>query len=304
MLKIIYSISVVLIALGMVVITYILRKKFLEKQVMVKEAKSDIPDDVNPDELSYLYHNIVKNEYFNSILLSLANKGYIRVEETGLKDANTNLESYRITKLKEYEDNNINEKMYLKEIIQYGLNGVSVLSSDLFGNVGTTTSEIKKNIATEYKDKVYESFMSGPAKWIVIMIFIILFLAFLIPVIMPMDMMYLISGIIGFACMGLVGYWGKDLKARTGYGIKVLEEIESFKKYLENRDNEQIANELNNNPNYFYEMLPYAYALGITDSFIEKFNGVNIQEPYWYKAKDEFKMQNLIQFINLLKELK
>ena len=36
------------------------------------------------------------------------------------------------------------------------------------------------------------------------------------------------------------------------------------------------------NPELFYQVLPYAYVLGVSDVYIEKFKDIPIVEPNWY----------------------
>ncbi|MBQ3420605.1 MAG: DUF2207 domain-containing protein [Romboutsia sp.] len=304
MFKLIYSIFVILISLIFVFIVLILKRKSSERKMPVSDVKADPPEGLNPQVLTYLYMDRVKNEYMNSIMLNLVKKGYLKIEETSLRDSQTNSKNYRITKLKEYNDGDKNEELYLKELIQYGFNKVSVSSSDLYGNLGTTTSEIKKNISNEYKDKIFEPLMSSIFKFIVIMISIIVLLIFVIPLIIPFKIMNIISGIIVIASIGAIAYFGKDIKERTGYGNKILEEIECFKKFIEKAEKEQLDNLLVENPNCFYDILPYAFALGISDKWIEKFNDISFQKPDWFESQNEFKLQNIKEFVDFLKNLK
>ena len=303
MFKLIYSIIVVLISIGFVILLYILRKKHLDRQIEVKNYKENPPEGYNAAEIAFLYNDIVKNEYMNSILLSLADRGYIDVEETGMQDSQTNLSNYRINKLREYDGQDQNEGMYLKELFQYGLNRNSVLSSDLFGKIGTTTEEIKKNLSNKYKKEIYQSGMPGVARLSIIMTIIIVLLAFIIPLVVPTNIMYLISGIIGAICIGALVYIGKDIKVRTESGNKILEEIEAFKRFIETGDNDQITSVLEENRNYFYDVLPYTFAIGDTDKFFEKMNAIDIKKPEWFQTKKEFNMQDLKKFVDLLKIL-
>lgn len=36
------------------------------------------------------------------------------------------------------------------------------------------------------------------------------------------------------------------------------------------------------NPSYFYEILPYAYALNVSDMWIKKFESISFAAPIWY----------------------
>ena len=36
------------------------------------------------------------------------------------------------------------------------------------------------------------------------------------------------------------------------------------------------------NPEYFYNILPYAYVLGVSDKWMKKFEGITMEAPHWY----------------------
>jgi uncharacterized membrane protein len=39
---------------------------------------------------------------------------------------------------------------------------------------------------------------------------------------------------------------------------------------------------VNDNPEYFYNILPYAYVLGVSDKWIKNFEGITLKQPDWY----------------------
>ena len=39
---------------------------------------------------------------------------------------------------------------------------------------------------------------------------------------------------------------------------------------------------------YFYNILPYAYVLGVSDAWIKQFEGIAIAPPDWYESADTF----------------
>ena len=39
-------------------------------------------------------------------------------------------------------------------------------------------------------------------------------------------------------------------------------------------------------PEYFYHILPYTYALGVSDKWIKKFESIAMQPPRWYNGTD------------------
>ena len=113
--------------------------------------------------------------------------------------------------------------------------------------------------------------------------------------------MFLFSGIIGIISIGAIAFFGKDVKERTQYGNEIIKQIESYKNFIEK---EQVDNLLSENPNSFFDILPYAFATGIVDKWFEKFNNEDIKKPEWFQAQGDYKIENLKEFVNLLKILK
>ena len=52
--------------------------------------------------------------------------------------------------------------------------------------------------------------------------------------------------------------------------------INGFKKYIELAEKNQIEMLVEQNPNYFYDILPYAYVLGVSKKWVEKFENIPI----------------------------
>jgi uncharacterized membrane protein len=46
------------------------------------------------------------------------------------------------------------------------------------------------------------------------------------------------------------------------------------------------------NPAYFYDILPYAYVLGISDTWIKQFEHIQMEQPNWYVTP--FPMSNML----------
>lgn len=39
------------------------------------------------------------------------------------------------------------------------------------------------------------------------------------------------------------------------------------------------------NPNYFYNILPYAYVMGLTDKWAKNFEKISVVQPSWYHSR-------------------
>ena len=63
---------------------------------------------------------------------------------------------------------------------------------------------------------------------------------------------------------------------KTDYGEEITTRIRGFKNYLEMAEKNKIEILVEENPNYFYDILPYAYVLNVSNKWIGKFEKKNI----------------------------
>lgn len=72
------------------------------------------------------------------------------------------------------------------------------------------------------------------------------------------------------------------MKKLTNYGAVISGQIKGFKRFLENAEKGQLETLVEDNPEYFYDILPYTYALGISKKWINQFETIAIRPPEWY----------------------
>ena len=104
-----------------------------------------------------------------------------------------------------------------------------------------------------------------------------------------MILTFLVS-IMGFVLSGLV------IK-RTSYGKDILAQIEGFRNFMEVAEKERLEALLEDDPYYFYNTLPYAQVLGVTKKWIDKFDGISMNQPDYY---DTYYPMRDIYAINML----
>lgn len=102
------------------------------------------------------------------------------------------------------------------------------------------------------------------------------------------DIVYLIGFILCMVCTYLIYFFYLIVTKRTEYGNKVLGEVNGFKKFLETAEKDKLESLVHDDPSYFYNILPYAYVLGVSDAWIKQFEGIAIAPPDWYESADAF----------------
>lgn len=111
------------------------------------------PAGLNSAEVAYFYKSSVSSNDANSLLIYLANKGYIKIVDTG--DKTKKDDNYKIIKLKDYDGDKKSESIFMD-----GLFGekMEVTKDDLYNNFYKTIEKVKLNI-DNFKNKalIYET---------------------------------------------------------------------------------------------------------------------------------------------------
>jgi len=88
----------------------------------------------------------------------------------------------------------------------------------------------------------------------------------------------------------------KKIPVRTIYGNKKLAEINAFRIGLLSMTITELEEKIEENKNYFYDMLPYAIVLGITNEWMLKGKNLITDKPYWHITKEQFDLNKEIRF--------
>ncbi len=403
-----FSVFVIVMCLAFILIAYSLWAKYGKDDQLVETVEFYPPENYNSAEVGFLYEGSASNESIISLLIYLANKGYLKIEETEEKMLFFNSKGFRITKLKEYDGNNECERIFFnglfkgasagtvnmskaKQIMQEAkLHGEkisfkdalelsmetggtkdSVTDSDLYNSFYTTLNRIKSKMnSKENKHKIFESTASGKGKWLILMIIAVFVLITVKPILeygegglamlpfalifpgigftvlfkmvfgktnstvyvngrpsksplapkifglvwggmfggMPwafivlpcllQNTFYLITYILGIICIAILVIFKNIMPKRTPYGNEILGKLKGFKRFLETAEKPQLESLVMQNPEYFYNILPYTYALGISDKWINQFETIALQAPNWYGSHSAFSVHSFGTFMN------
>lgn len=90
------------------------------------------------------------------------------------------------------------------------------------------------------------------------------------------------------------------MRKRTPQGGQWYGKLLGFKNFIDKAEKDRIQTLVEQNPSYFYNVLPYAYVLGVTDKWAKNFENIGIQPPSWYFGYYGSSMFNTIVFTSLL----
>lgn len=90
----------------------------------------------------------------------------------------------------------------------------------------------------------------------------------------------------------------KYMPKRTKFGNEMLGRIRGFKRFLETAEKEELEAMVSKDPKYFYDILPYAYVLDVSDKWIKQFETITMMPPSWYVGYGTFSMRSFGCFVN------
>ena len=350
--------AVIALFIGLVVITFVLWLKNGKDRPVVETVEFYPPEDLNSAELAQVYKGEVRGQDVTSLLIYLANKGYLKIKEEDKKGLISTYKAITFVKLKEYDGENYSEKTFFDGIFKYGDEvPISKLEDRFYVTQGKIVNHInsKKNIEKVIDKKSRKSktittvfeflvlivtcltlgmatgdisnslfslpfvicslamikagvgfFKKKEAGGIVVGAMLI-FMSFCFffssqtMVLVESDGFssadWLVLGI-GVVSIILLIIFEAIMPARTEYGTKMLGKIRGFKRFLETARKEELERLVEENPSYFYDILPYTYVLGVSSKWIKKFETMNLRSPDWYDSANAFTVSDFGRSIN------
>lgn len=259
--------------------------EFKEYSVVVRYKP---PDGLTAAEAGTLIDERCDAQDVNSILIDLARRGYIKIEEIVTKKLlfMKNVD-YKIVRLKDYKQDKLEtyEVKFLDALFSYGAKD-NILLSSLKNSFYMDYKEIKNRI---YKTLVKKRlFVSNPETvrnlyivWGVIIMIVPIALAMFFFVRGNISIYLLpILFVSGLIVMG----FGMVMPKKTRKGVLKTVELMGYKEYLLRVEKDELKEKLRENPNLFDEILPYALSLGIADIVATKFLELISKPPDWYIA--------------------
>lgn len=359
-----------LVPLLLTIIGYIIWCKYGKNKYSKKEEEIYIPTEINSLELGFLYKGYATSKDGVSLLIYLANKGYIKIStpKVGLFTSN----AFKITKLKEYDGNNEREKeffegLFLHKKVNFN-QAVSIVTGhmpELEEITEVTDADIKFKFykvlsntvsRTNKPEKIFTLIDKKSTKMSMILSAFIGIIVILLNVLIgygeglnpnllilgtvfPLlalcitslvvgkgmfsnKLVVLIAGsifgivswaasmypvltgnykyifILAAICICILLILSYIMPTRTKEGTEIFNKIKNFKEFIKNCDSEKINLLLVENPNYFFDMLPYTYVLDLSNEWIEKFSDIQLEKPIWFDDSIPFNMVSLNSFMN------
>lgn len=328
------AVGAILLAVIAMIISFMLWHYYGKDDPVVEVIEFHPPAALNSLETALAYKGKVDGEDVVSLIVYLAQKGYIEIAENGKNN-------FSLRKLKEYDGTNYVERIFMNDLFA---KLPVVEKSDLKNKFYKTVNKITKTMNAKRNQRVlfYDSSMNK--NWIFyIMTVVSIVLAFYRPLVdsgsspynaiaTPLMLgavfmlvlrailqpgsftgrLHLIVWSIGFfgvsgvmllqsvlyaeipyqvACVicmiatVVIMFFLHFMPKRTEYGNKILGYIQGFKEFLETAEKDRLEALVEEDPQYFYEILPYTYVLGVSDKWMKKFEDIALDPPNWYHSR-------------------
>lgn len=195
--------------------------KYGRDDMVVETVEFYPPDGVNSLDAGFYYKGDVVGSDVTSLLIYLANKGYVRIEETEEKSIFRTKKTFRIVELKPYDGQDPNEELFLDGLFT----GVreegtlrSVTAGQLYDRFYVTTGKIMKKEREKAK-WLFEKNTSLKSALIMIMILasaVLIFLPSILTYGNPVFVAFTLFPIFGFGFFFSLALAGKGKGRRKG----------------------------------------------------------------------------------------
>lgn len=409
-------ITIIISMLTLILSIVIFRKEQIKAKSDILELKTHPPMDKNSAEVEYICRGFSSGRGVMSLLIYLANKGYIKIKPEVETKMLVKQPGFRITKLKEYDGNDENEKKFMEGLFKnrkainskaYELmkenkeigqtldyegyensfkRAEQIYSSESFNEVtyydlNNCFYKVSRNIREDINSRGTKERKKIITKSQLIIYFFALTIFVLSTIMLTHKVFpegddwmatYLVAGIFGLpvvlishkeimdkhnnvitsikkhksnkkfmtiwlgGVLALIAYillyaYGEYIPSTLetisvifsfiavfieiccSQKISIPNDISSldddvknilgFVKFIENADRSNLEKIQSENLNYCYDIYPYAYSLGITEKWEEKFKNVVNRAPEWCEGFENFDIHEFNAFIHMAIEL-
>ena len=319
------GISVLLLIIAILITVISLKQK---PGPLVEPVEFYPPDNLNSSDIAYIYKSgNLEDKDVTSLLIYFANKGCINISQesdddndfkiTKIKDYDGNNEGERLffEGLFESGKNDVGyddlyDKFYKvvgnvkKSVDKVNFSKIFTNSALLKFNlillmaVIITVAVVGVNVYSEF-DNLIHVVIGAVALFVVVIIFTPKFMLGIRVVVLLIswgfsaflligNRTYWLANFVGFICVIIMILCAYLLPKRTEYGHNMLGRINGFKNFLITAEKDRLEALVMDDPQYFYNILPYTYVLGVSSKWIEKFDSITLKEPDWYNGSGMF----------------
>ena len=285
-----------LIFTTIVLLVFIYFKLLKNPKHVVETVEFYPPENFNSLDTALAYYGRLSNKHILSLLIYLADQGYLKIIDLSPQNPQKSFRlfkkppNFKIIRLKKYDGTNPEEKLFMGGLF-------SRSRTDKDGNLYTTKSLLSLNfyntinrISTSIhsSDKFSQIFATKQvifARFFIISLltiaaFFSYFIFFINLRSVGDTLLFSLCSALPITALATLTTF--KLNKRTSYGVKLLGKIRGFRKFLATAEKPDLESLVESDPTYFYKILPYTYALGLSDKWVKKFESIAVEPVEWY----------------------
>ena len=328
----------------------VLWRKYGVDPPVVEPVEFYPPEGLSSAEVGYLCDGDITGDHVISDLLSLADRGYLKITETKRKSMffGREITEYTITKLKSYDGNLTGEGTFMNGLFK---SGDTVEVKDLKNSFYKTVDSIKQKIEKKYEKKLKDPKAQHFCEIFTLISFLSMISLVVVskltngsPLIQHGDIFSSIIFSIAAVFLPFIGFYGiasrvNSVKRSFGgffillicaiaviagwflawaFGIfseeqiapysiglllvfalcvisaliqrksdwytDILGKIRGYRNFLKHAEKDRLETLAEEDPDYFYKTLAFAFALGVTSVFAKNFQSIATRPPEWYET--------------------
>lgn len=269
-------------------IVYFIRNKYIKDQSVVETVEFYPPEGMTPTELGYYIDGIVNNKDMTSLIFYWANKGYLKIIEHKEKNLFAKTD-YEIVRLVDRIESKKDYEVYLfNALFAYSIAGsikVSILKNRFYKHIEQAKEIFYTDLVLENKElytaksmRISNLIRSFPLLIIASIIFYFVYTNETNIYVIGIEI------ILGMLAIIIILSLASSVKERTEFAQNILGRILGFKRFLITAEKSKLEMLLEENPEYFYNILPYTIVLNVSNKWAEKFGDLAVKPPEWYST--------------------
>lgn len=276
--------TMALIPLACLIFVFIIWLKYGREKKVIETVEFYPPEGMNSADVAYWYKGKLPKKDIVALLIELANEGYIAIHDGDEAGSG----AYRIERIKPYpHDLDEDKKRFFEGLFESGKDMVT--GSDLRNKFYRTLNQISSNYGYSGEKGRIHTLKSTRLQ---LLCWLLVIGGFVLDVVILANVLggneRFIPFVIGVPILAGAFWLACYVPGRTEESHKNLEKITGFKKFLETAEKDRLEMLVHDNPKYFYNILPFAYVLGVSDKWVDKFEGIAIEPPEWYSGHGAF----------------
>ena len=96
-----------------------------------------------------------------------------------------------------------------------------------------------------------------------------------------------VYAMISYFMIMIGAFFASFMQAKTHEAVEVLGKVLGFREFLKTAEKDRIRQMAEEDPQYFYDVMPYTYALDVDSTWMKKLKGIEIAPPDWYSGRDD-----------------